>query len=119
MVRTRAARPVITVEHLPCRTNQRDQLYFYTPYGTYVVYDRDGAPSTLHLVPGHWDEDSGARPGDVGELLGTYGDYREAQRQMLSDLVRRFRAMPPDVDPRLSPRIDAEQPSPALPAPGR
>ena len=74
-------KPVITVDHLTCRSNQRDTLFFYSPFGTYVMTDHDDAPSTLRLVPAVVDKDSwhcGADLRTAGNDLGEHADVRAA-----------------------------------------
>lgn len=102
----------LTLDQLRGRTNQRNQDYYFTPFGTYVLTYAPDYPTELHIVDGYWDEDcwqQSRKWADVATLIGSYPDHREALRQMLTDLARRYRTIPLEVDPKLSPHIDGEE----------
>lgn len=101
----------LTLDQIQSRTNQRNQDYYYTPFGTYVVTYPTDKPTSLHLVDGHWDEDSWQQDrywNEVSVLIGSYEDHREALRQLLADLARRYRTIRLEIDPRLAPHIEAK-----------
>lgn len=106
--------PVLSISHLPSRSNQANESYHYSPFGTHVLRDL-AYPKHLpdswsvNFAPGWWDEDCWQqtrpyRPEPMVEGV----TLKEAGRLILEDILRRYRETPPIVDPELSPTIDAD-----------
>jgi len=106
--------PVLSLSHLPSRSNQANESYHYSPFGTHVLrdlsYPRHLPDSwSVSFAPGWWDEDCWQqtrpyRPEPMVEGV----TLKEAGRLVLEDILQRYRDTPPIVDPELSPTIDAD-----------
>lgn len=105
--------PVLSLSHLPSRSNQANESYHYSPFGTHVLRDLSYPKHlpdswSVSFARGWWDEDCWQqnqpyRPEPMAEGV----TLKEAGRLILEDILRRYRETPPIVDPELAPTIDA------------
>lgn len=106
--------PVLSLSHLPSRSNQSNESYHYSPFGTHILHDMTypNHPSeswSVSFAAGWWDEDCWQqnrpyRPEPMAEGIA----LKDACRIILEDILRRYRETPPIVDPELAPTIDAD-----------
>ena len=97
--------PTLSLSHLPARSNQRDESYYYSPFGTHVLLDLSYPKETpdrwsVSFTSGAWGEDCwhqklSYRPEPMAEGV----TLKDACRIILEDILRRYRETPPIVDP--------------------
>ncbi len=100
-VGTKVPAPMLSLEHLPRSSNQTDEVYYGSPFGTYVLVklDRSGFeydPYQLHFMEGPWNQGAWLEC-DRSQIpvLAQGVTHADACSLILYDVSRRWRETPP------------------------